>query len=128
MPASRLLGIFALINATVCTVAVLHPGWIGVGCLVVNSFFMSMMYPTIFALGVKGLGPRTKTGGACIVMAIVGGGAITPVMGKVSDMAGVSYGYLVPAVCFVGIALYAWYGSQPEAEELVEMRASNSTS
>jgi FHS family L-fucose permease-like MFS transporter len=128
VPASRLLGIFALINATVCTVAVLHPGWIGVGCLVVNSFFMSMMYPTIFALGVKGLGPRTKTGGACIVMAIVGGGAITPVMGKVSDMAGVSYGYLVPAVCFVAIALYAWYGSQPEAEELVEMRASNSTS
>ena len=82
-----------------------------------------MMYPTIFALGVKGLGPRTKTGGACIVMAIVGGGAVTPAMGKVCDMAGVSYGYLVPAVCFVIIALYAWFGSQPEAEELVEMRA-----
>lgn len=120
VPAPRLLGIFALINAAACTAAVLHPGWMGVGCLVVNSFFMSMMYPTIFALGVKGLGARTKTGGACIVMAIVGGAALTPVMGKVSDMAGVSHGYLVPAFCFVAIALYAWFGSQPEAEELVE--------
>jgi FHS family L-fucose permease-like MFS transporter len=120
IPAPRLLGIFALIDTAACVGAVLHPGWFGVGCLIVNSFFMSMMYPTIFALGVKGLGPRTKTGGACIVMAIVGGGVITPVMGKISDMAGVAHGYLVPAVCFVGIALYAWFGSQPEAGELAE--------
>ena len=118
--ASRLLGIFAIIDALACTVAVLNPGWMGVACLIANSFFMSMMYPTIFALGVKGLGPRTKTGGACIVMAIVGGGAITPIMGKVCDMFGVSHGYLVPAACFVGIALYAWFGSQPEAGELAE--------
>jgi MFS transporter, FHS family, L-fucose permease len=124
--ASRLLGIFALINAAVCTVAVFDPGWIGVGCLIVNSFFMSMMYPTIFALGVKGLGPRTKTGGACIVMAIVGGAAITPVMGKVSDMAGVSHGYLVPAVCFVGVALYGLFGSQPETTELAELQPAES--
>lgn len=118
--ASRLLGVFATINAVVCAAAVLHPGWMGVGCLIVNSFFMSMMYPTIFALGVKGLGPRTKTGGACIVMAIVGGAVITPVMGKVSDLAGVSHGYLVPAICFVAIALYGWFGAQPEAGELEE--------
>jgi len=126
--ASRLLGIFALINAAVCAVAVLHPGWIGVGCLVANSFFMSMMYPTIFALGVKGLGPLTKTGGACIVMAIVGGAAITPVMGKVSDMAGVAHGYLVPAVCFVGVALYGLFVAQPEAGELLEAPAIESAS
>jgi FHS family L-fucose permease-like MFS transporter len=128
VPASRLLGTFALINATVCTLAVLNPGWMGVGCLIANSFFMSMMYPTIFALGVKGLGPRTKTGGACIVMAIVGGAFVTPVMGKVSDIAGVSHGYLVPAVCFVVVALYGWFGSKPEAEELVEVRADASAS
>ncbi len=118
--ASRLLGVFALINAAACAGAALHPGWMGVGFLMLNSFCMSMMYPTIFALGVKGLGARTKTGGACIVMAIVGGAALTPVMGKVSDTAGVSHGYLVPAICFVAIALYAWFGSQPEAEELTE--------
>jgi FHS family L-fucose permease-like MFS transporter len=115
---ARLLTIYALINAGLCTLAMLRPGWLGVGCLVANSFFMSMMFPTIFALGIKGLGARTKTGGALIVMAIIGGAALTPVMGKIADAAGLSYAYLVPAACFVGVALYAWLWSQPEAEEL----------
>jgi FHS family L-fucose permease-like MFS transporter len=96
----------------------MRPGWLGVGCLVANSFFMSMMFPTIFALGIKGLGARTKTGGALIVMAIIGGAALTPVMGKIADAAGLCYAYLVPVVCFVGVALYALLWSQPEAEEL----------
>jgi FHS family L-fucose permease-like MFS transporter len=115
---AHLLATYAVINAIICTTAVLRPGWLGVGCLVANSFFMSMMFPTIFALGVKGLGARTKTGGALIVMAIIGGAALTPIMGKIADAAGLCYGYLVPAVCFVGIALYAWLWSQPEAGEL----------
>jgi FHS family L-fucose permease-like MFS transporter len=115
---AKLLAIFAAINCGLCTVAVLRPGWLGVGCLVANSFFMSMMFPTIFALGIKGLGARTKTGGALIVMAIIGGAALTPVMGKIADLAGVAYGYLVPAVSFIGVALYARFASQPEADEL----------
>jgi FHS family L-fucose permease-like MFS transporter len=86
--------------------------------LVANSFFMSMMFPTIFALGVKGLGARTKTGGALIVMSIIGGAALTPIMGKIADVAGVCYGYAVPAACFVGIVLYAWLWSRPEVGEL----------
>jgi FHS family L-fucose permease-like MFS transporter len=79
---------------------------------------MSMMFPTIFALGIKGLGTRTKIGGALIVMAIVGGAAFTPVMGKIADISGVALAYLVPAVCFVGIALYAWLGSQPSQGDM----------
>ncbi|MDR3727711.1 MAG: L-fucose:H+ symporter permease [Terracidiphilus sp.] len=121
VPATRLLGSFAVINAAVCATAVLRPGWLGVGCLVAVSFFMSMMFPTIFALGIKGLGPRTKSGGAVIVMAIIGGATLTPVMGKIADVAGVCYGYLVPVACFVGVALYAWLGAQPEPEEAVEL-------
>jgi len=115
---AKLLAIFAVINAIICTVAVLKPGWLGVACLVANSFFMSMMFPTIFALGVKGLGARTKTGGALIVMAIVGGAALTPIMGKIADITEVCYGYLVPAVCFVGIAVYATLWAHPEPGEL----------
>ena len=118
VPATRLLATYSVINAVMCTLAVLRPGWLGVGCLVANSFFMSMMFPTIFALGVKGLGPRTKTGGALIVMAIIGGAALTPIMGKISDVAGVCYGYLVPLVCFIGIAMYAWLWAHPEVGEL----------
>jgi len=118
VPAARLLGWFGLINAVVCALAVLRPGWMGVGCLIAVSFFMSMMYPTIFALGVKGLGPKTKTGGAFIVMSIVGGAAIPPLMGKVGDLAGVALSYSVPVLCFVGVALYAWLAAEPEPEEV----------
>jgi MFS transporter, FHS family, L-fucose permease len=89
----------------------------GVGCLVANSFFMSMMFPPIFALGTKGLGARTKTGGALIVMAIIGGAAMTPLMGRIADVAGMCYAYLVPVGCFVGVALYAWLGTKQEGSE-----------
>ncbi len=114
---SMLLGIYAALNAAICVTAVLWPGWLGVGCLIAVSFFMSIMYPTIFALGVKGLGQRTKSGSAFIVMAIVGGAALTPVMGLVPDVA---YSYLVPAVCFAGVAIYAWFLAKPEPEEMAE--------
>jgi FHS family L-fucose permease-like MFS transporter len=118
--ASRLLGVYAVINALITVAAVLRPGWLGVGCLVGVSFFMSMMFPTIFALGVKGLGTRTKTGGAVIVMSIVGGAAIPLLMGRVGDVAGVAISYTVPAVCFVGVALYSWLAAAPEQEELAQ--------
>ena len=114
---STLLGVYAVINAIICAIAVLWPGWLGVGCLIAVSFFMSPMYPTIFALGVKGLGQRTKSGSAFIVMAIVGGAALTPLMGI---SASVADGYIVPAVSFVGVAIYALFLSRPEPEELSE--------
>lgn len=117
--AATLLGWFGAINAMVCCVAVLRPGRLGVGCLIIVSFFMSMMYPTIFALGVKGLGTRTKTGGAFIVMAIVGGAVIPPLMGRLADVMGVGRSYIVPALCFVGVALYAWLAAKPDPEEVL---------
>ena len=116
--APRLLATYAVINAVVCGVAVLRPGWVGVVCLVATSFFMSTMYPTIFALGVKGLGTHTKTGGAIIVMSIVGGAAIPPLMGRVADLSNVAISYAVPVVCFIGVALYAWMGTEAEPEEI----------
>ena len=116
--ASQLLAVYAVLNAIICSIAVLRPGWTGVVCLVAVSFFMSTMYPTIFALGVKGLGTHTKTGGAVIVMSIVGGAIIPPLMGRVADMGGVAISYVVPAICFVGVALYGWLGSAPDAEEI----------
>ena len=112
---ATLLGVYSVINAIVCAIAVIWPGWFGVGCLIAVSFFMSPMYPTIFALGVKGLGQRTKSGSAFIVMAIVGGAALTPLMGI---SASVADGYIVPALSFVGVAIYAWFLSRPEPEEV----------
>jgi len=120
---SNLLGTYSVLNAVICGVAVLRPGWLGVYSLVAVSFLMSTMFPTIFALGTKGLGTRTKTGAALIVMAIIGGALITLAMGRVADRVSIAAGYAVPAICFVGIALYAWLGSQSDPEEVAAEQA-----
>lgn len=111
----KLLFVFAVSNVALTLAAVTLPNWAGVICLLSSSFFMSMMFPTIFALGLHGLGSRTKTGGSLMVMAIIGGAALTPVMGKLSDAVSVSAAYAVPCVCFVGIALYARFWARPSA-------------
>jgi MFS transporter, FHS family, L-fucose permease len=109
----RLLTIFAACNVLLVLMAITQLNWVGVICLLCSSFFMSMMFPTIFALGIHGLGSRTKTGGSLMVMAIIGGAALTPVMGKISDATSVNVAYSVPGACFLGIALYAWLGARP---------------
>ncbi|MCW1777489.1 hypothetical protein NB693_24585 [Pantoea ananatis] len=79
---ARLLGVFALLNLLLCAVAVALPGWIGLYALVASSLFMSVMFPTIFALGLDGLDDDArKLGASLIVMAIIGGAALTAVMG-----------------------------------------------
>ena len=117
--AGHLLGVFAVINAGIALVITTRPGWVGVYCLIAAHFFMSMMFPTIFALGIKGLGTRTKTGGSILVMSIIGGAALTPIMGRIADQSNtIAPAYIVPSICFVGIALYAWLGAHPRAEDL----------
>jgi FHS family L-fucose permease-like MFS transporter len=81
---SRLMAIYALVNTVLAGIGVLFPGWIGVTALLLTSFFMSLMYPTIFAQGIRGLGESAKLGGSLIVMAIVGGAVLTPAMGLLS--------------------------------------------
>jgi MFS transporter, FHS family, L-fucose permease len=75
------------------------------------------MFPTIFALGLKGMGEKTKTAGSLLVMAILGGAAITKVMGLVADSHGLQASYLVPVVCFACVALYAWFGGEHTPSE-----------
>ena len=110
----RLLCVFAACNVVLTLAAISQPNWVGVICLLSSSFFMSMMFPTIFALGIHGLGSRTKTGGSLMVMAIIGGAALTPVMGKLADAMNVSAAYSVPCICYLAIALYAWFGARPK--------------
>lgn len=110
---AHLLAIYALLNTMTCLVAVLCPGWLGIDCLIVASFFMSMMFPTIFALGIRDLGLRTKTASSILVMSIIGGAVLTPLMGRLCDLGGLCVGYLVPVACFLGIALYAIFLSTP---------------
>jgi MFS transporter, FHS family, L-fucose permease len=74
---------------------------------------MSIMFPTIFALGLEGLGPLVKLGGSLLVMSIVGGATLTPVMAWISQRAGgLAYGYTVPLVGYVVVAIFSWYHAQ----------------
>jgi len=76
---------------------------------------MSLMFPTIFALGLKGLGPNTKIGGSLIVMAIVGGALIPLLMGRIADIHhSIAPAYLVPLIAYVAVAVYAFVGARPK--------------
>ncbi len=77
--------IYAVINSALLAIAVVRPGWAGMWAVFLTSFFMSIMFPTIFALGLEGLGPLVKLGGSLLVMAIVGGATLTPIMGWISQ-------------------------------------------
>lgn len=115
--ARAMLGLYSVINVVLGLVAVTRPGWVGAICLLTTSLFMSIMFPTIFALGLKGMGEKTKTAGSLLVMAILGGAAITKVMGMVADSYGLQPSYLVPVACFACVALYAWFGGDHKASE-----------
>ena len=112
IPARTLLGFYAVVNVILGMVAVTRPGWFGAMCLLTTSLFMSIMFPTIFALGLKGMGEKTKTAGSLLVMAIFGGAALTKLMGILADSRGLQAAYLVPVACFASVALYAWFGGE----------------
>jgi FHS family L-fucose permease-like MFS transporter len=109
----KLMGAYCIANILLVAVAVLKPGWAGIWCVFLTSFFMSVMFPTIFALGLKGLGPNTKLGGSLLVMAIVGGAVLTPAMGFISERThSLALSYSVPLLAYVIIAFYSFWGSQ----------------
>ena len=116
----KLMGSYCVANILLVAVAVLKPGWVGLWCVFLTSFFMSLMFPTIFALGLKELGPNTKLGGSLLVMAIVGGAVLTPLMGFISEKThSLALGYSVPLFAYVVIALYSYWGSQPRNARVV---------
>ena len=104
---ARLLTVFAIINVGLVVIAASVGGQTGLYCLVAASAFMSIMFPTIFATSIEGLGPLAKTGSSFLVMSVVGGAALTAIMGKVSDMSQIRTALFVPAACFVVILLYS---------------------
>jgi len=110
----KLLGLYALINIILLTVATFTHGSPAVYALVASPFFMSIMFPTIFALGIKGLGEETKIASSFIVMSIVGGALFPLLIGRISDATGgnIQLGYIVPLICFAAVGLFAWKGHQ----------------
>ncbi|HET7899059.1 MAG TPA: L-fucose:H+ symporter permease, partial [Flavisolibacter sp.] len=108
---NRLLALYAVINILLCVVAITAKGMITVYAVILICFFMSIMFPTIFALGIKDLGGDTEYGSSLIIMSIVGGAVLPRMFGYISDATGnIQLGYLVPLVCFVVIAFFGWRG------------------
>lgn len=112
--ASHLMGGYAIINIVLLIVAIAHPGWLGLWCLFATSLFMSILFPTIFALGIKDLGGNTKIAGSMLVMSIVGGAILTPIMGLIAERTGsIAEAYFVPMIGYIAVVLYAFFGSTP---------------
>ena len=105
--AARILMVCAGVNVLLCFSAALSGGQLGVWALVAASMFMSVMYPTIFALTISGLGGLARAGSSLLVMAIVGGAVITAIMGRVSDLSSIRVAVLVPALCFAMVFAFA---------------------
>jgi len=106
--AARLLAVFAVLDLILCVIAIVLPGWVGLSALIGVSVFMSVMFPTIFVLGLNGLDDdQRKLGASLLVMAIIGGALLPPLMGGVSDLAGIHWSMAVPAACFGVIVAFA---------------------
>ncbi len=103
----RLLALYSVVNVVLLIVAVLSRGMIPVYALIGVEFFMSIRFPTIFALSIRDLGANTKVGSSFVIMAIVGGAVFPVIMGNVSDLSTMQNAYLVPASCFLPILYFA---------------------
>ena len=105
--ANHLLLIYAVINSVLCVVILSGAEYISVIAAIGIFFFMSIMFPTIFAMGVKNLGSKTKIGSSFMIMAIVGGAIMPFFMGKLADHYGTHIAYVLPLICFLIVIFYA---------------------
>jgi FHS family L-fucose permease-like MFS transporter len=107
---NRLLAFYAIMNVITMALVVAGLGWISVIALFSTYFFMSVMFPTIFALGIKELGPLTKKGSSLLVMSIVGGALVPVLMGRIADISRMALGFIIPLVCFAFIFYFGISG------------------
>ncbi|MBN1547167.1 MAG: L-fucose:H+ symporter permease [Syntrophaceae bacterium] len=106
----KLLSCYALLAVLMMGVVVIGLGWLSVITLFITYFLMSVMFPTIFALGIKGLGPLTKKASSGLIMAIVGGAFCPVFMGYIADQTAMQWGFIVPLVCFLVVFYFATRG------------------
>jgi FHS family L-fucose permease-like MFS transporter len=111
------LAAYAIINVALTAVC-MGGGMLGMYAMFGTFFFMSVMFPTIFALGIRGLGDYTKLGSSLIVMSIVGGAIAAPFMGHIADTHSMRIGFVVPLVCFILIAIYGAFWQKLESKDV----------
>ncbi len=116
----KLLAFYGLMSSLLCLAGVFAGGTVAVYAILSINFFMSIMFPTIFALGVKDLGDQTKLGSSFIIMAIVGGAIAPPLMGLMADRIGIQQSFIIPFFCFLFVIYYGLkgYKTQPLAAKV----------
>ena len=107
---NKLLALYAAINILLCVAVIMLEGMLSVYMLMAIFFFVSIMFPTIFALGVKDLGADTKKGSSFIIMSIVGGALVPYAMGWLAEKYSTPISYAIPMACFVFVFLFGIYG------------------
>ena len=115
--APRLLSIYAAVSILLCMIAILGDGAYVIYALGSIGFFMSIMFPTIFSLGIVNLGEDVKVASSWLIMAIVGGAIVPYIMGSVIDLSNdnIQVGYIIPLICFILIFFYGLKGYKPRA-------------
>ena len=107
----KLLLLYAIINILLLLLALNTSGITAVYTVMAVPFFMSIMFPTIFALGIKEIGEETKMASSLLVMSIVGGALAPLLMGLISDATGsMQKAYIIPLLCFISVAWFGWRG------------------
>jgi MFS transporter, FHS family, L-fucose permease len=122
--ASRLLSCFGILALICLTVVLIGTGTAPIWALVLLGFFHSIMFPTIFALSIKHLGPHTKLGSSLLVMSIIGGAIFPAIMGYISDMTSIRYAFLIPFFCHLYVLYFAARGYRPtlDVPKEIELR------
>lgn len=110
----RVLLMITALVATLCTLVVIYGnGLLSVYALIIISGCMSLMFPTIYGLGVFGLKGDTKIGGSGLIMAILGGAVLPAIQGHISDLYNVNMAFFIPLICFIVIVIYAFKERKP---------------
>jgi MFS transporter, FHS family, L-fucose permease len=116
MKAGHLLGICAVCAAALVTISMLSTGHFAMWSIILVGFFNSIMFPSIFALGVAELGPLTGDGSGVMIMAIVGGAILPLAQGAIADRIGIHHAFFLPVICYLYILFFALSGSKPNSE------------
>jgi FHS family L-fucose permease-like MFS transporter len=109
----KLLGVFGFAAALFVIISMVTSGQVAIWAIVICGFFNSIMFPNIFALGIKGLGPMTSKGSGLIMTAVVGGAIVPLALGAAADKFGIQHAFVIPLVCYLFIAYYGLWGSKP---------------
>jgi MFS transporter, FHS family, L-fucose permease len=114
----RLLAVCTVCAAALVAVSMLTTGHLAIWSIIAVGFFNSIMFPSIFTLGVAELGPLTGDGSGVMIMAIVGGAIIPLAQGAIADRIGIHHAFFLPVVCYLYILFFALSGSKPNSERL----------